>query len=179
MKGKWEQVAAKSFNGSIYFQIFVDGAFPMTMPAVVEPNLSVRIPSGMPDPFTKIKGSPGHGVSLHPLTCIANFLLPLCDFVRQFDTQSFISINAQNPIVAGVIRREILLWRIAFPRTGDYARAAMAAIAQVRSVLPESTTMISSQQARLDSASAMRSSSFNVMIVAVIPGIARTPSPML
>src|SRR5262245_41016804 len=103
-----EQVAPQSFYRSIYFQIFVDGSFPMTMAPVVEANFSVGIPSGMLDPFAKIKGSPRHGVSVRRPVCIADFL-PLSDFVREFDAQSFIRVNAENPIVGGLICGEIFL----------------------------------------------------------------------
>jgi len=78
--------------------------FPSAEPAIVQTDLAVRIPTRMVNPSTQIKNTPRHGEGPLPLR-----ELPGHDLIGQFDTETFIGVHTQDPVIPGLLRREIFL----------------------------------------------------------------------
>src|SRR5882724_193811 len=123
----------------------------------------------MLDPGAQIPGLAGNFIDF----VIRFALFPVQQRCMQQAADLFVGIHREDPFSGCTVGRKILLLRIVCPRAREKRRAMLRATCSVPSVLPESTTTISSAMpVREERARGRFCSSFSVMMQAVMRFIA-------
>ena len=137
-------------------------SIPARRPAVIESGLEIRIEVRRPYPASEVVGDARNPIPR------AGWLgrEERADLRGQRRRNPFVGVEREDPVVGGQAVGEGLLIGHSWSTRGSRCvHLSIGAIATVSSVLPQSTTMISSAQAALSMASAMWSASLRVMMV--------------
>src|SRR6185436_8180758 len=116
-KREVKNVPLETLDRDIGFEFFMDGiSAPSGGIPVEQADFPVRIPPGVPNPGTHVGGDPRH----RPGSSLSRTSFPLLDVISQLNTQPFVGIETENPVMASLRCSEILLSCKSFPGMNNH-----------------------------------------------------------
>jgi hypothetical protein len=160
--GEVLKIVGELADGAVRANGFMDAAGrPVSAPSIVEPELEIRIPIRRPDPSAEVPGHTRHAIA----GMIGARLERGADVLGQLRRDALVGIDRENPVVARLARREVLLRRIPGPVAPPRAPRARPFNRVVRAVTVDDED--SSAHASDARQASMFAASLSVMTVAV------------